>query len=125
MVSETGTIQPAVLLRTSALAGVVIFRNNVGVAKYPDGSHVRYGLCNGSSDCIGWESVTITPEMVGQKFARFLAVEVKKPGKDPTEDQQKFIDRVNDDGGKAGVAHSADEAEFLIKGCVREFRGNQ
>lgn len=125
MPSETGTVQPAVMLAASAIQGVVVFRNNVGVCVYPNGSHVRYGLFNGSSDLIGWESIVITPQMVGQTIARFLAIEVKKLGRDATEDQQRFIDRVNLAGGKAGVAHSADEAENLIKGNASELRGSK
>lgn len=89
--------------------GVVIFRNNVGVAEYADGSRVRYGLHPGSSDLIGWRSVTVTPDMVGKRLAVFLAVEVKRPGKNPTREQQNFIDAVNRSGGTASVARSVED----------------
>ena len=39
---------------------------------------VKYGLYKGSSDLIGWKSIEITPEMIGQRFAVFVSVEVKK-----------------------------------------------
>ena len=60
--------------------------------------------------------VTITPEMVGRKVAVFLAIEAKRPGEPAREDQFKFLTRVVDSGGIAGVAHSAEELEAIIKG---------
>lgn len=63
-----------------------LFRNNVGAMKDARGVPVRFGLANDSKllnaelksgDLIGWESVLITPDMVGQTFARFLSVECK------------------------------------------------
>jgi hypothetical protein len=51
-------------IRELSTGNVRLFRNNNGVAKMKDGSVVRYGLGNGTSDLIGWESVVITPDMV-------------------------------------------------------------
>lgn len=41
------------------------------------GSHIEFGLKTGSGDWIGWESIEVTADMVGQRVARFLTVEVK------------------------------------------------
>jgi hypothetical protein len=69
-----------------------LWRNNVGVLKNPVGTPVRYGLANDtkelnekikSGDLIGWETVTITPEMVGMRIARFVSVECKEEGWTP------------------------------------------
>lgn len=92
-----------------------LFRNNVGIAKYPDGSTVVYGLCKGSSDLIGWRQIKIEPWMVGRTVAVFTAIEVKKPGSYPTPEQKNFIAQVQASGGIAGVARSASEAEMMLQ----------
>jgi hypothetical protein len=97
-------------------AGGRIFRNNVGQLYDRDGRIVRYGLCVGSSDLIGWRPVTITPEMVGQTIAQFAALEVKRKGGKPTGDQVRFIKAVQAAGGLAGVVTSADEALAMLEG---------
>lgn len=63
-----------------------LWRNNTGALKDARGQLVRYGLCPGSSDLIGFRTITITPDMVGQQVAVFTAVEVKDRGR-PTEQQ--------------------------------------
>lgn len=97
-------------------AGAVAFRNNVGQYFDPKTQRpIRYGLGVGSSDLIGWRSITITPDMVGTKVAVFTAVEVKTPTGRPTEAQLNFIDQVRKAGGFAGIARSASEAVALIQ----------
>jgi hypothetical protein len=94
-----------------ARAGSVMHRNNVG--QYTDqktGRPIRYGLCVGSSDLIGWTPVTITLDMVGRTLAVFTAVEVKTPNGRPTEPQLNFIAQVTKAGGFAGIARSPGEA---------------
>lgn len=56
---------------------VRLWRNNVGVFYTKDGRMIRTGLCVGSADLIGFESIVITKEMVGFKVAIFRADEVK------------------------------------------------
>lgn len=90
-------------------SGATVFRNNVGVARYPDGSRVRYGLCPGSSDIIGWTPVTITPDMVGRTVAVFTAVEVKTNRGRVTVKQDNFISRVREAGGIARIVRSENE----------------
>lgn len=98
-----------------AKQGVTIFRNNIGVAVFPDGSRVAYGLTPGSSDLIGWKSITVTPEMVGKRLAVFVAVEVKTAKGRLTKEQRNFIDRLRMCGGIAGVAKSPEEALNVIE----------
>jgi hypothetical protein len=96
-------------------SGCVAFRNQAGLYTLIDGRRIKTGLIEGASDIIGWQSVEITPEMVGTKIARFVAVEVKRPvGGRLSKEQKKFIDRVNKDGGVAGVARSGFEAVMLV-----------
>jgi hypothetical protein len=71
----------------------------------------------GSADWIGYRSVVITPGMVGQRIAQFVAVEAKRPdgpkgrGGVVSDDQEKFLNGVKDAGGVAIVARSAQDAE--------------
>jgi hypothetical protein len=90
-----------------------LFRNNVGVATFPSGSRVKYGLCVGSSDLIGWTPVKITPAHVGKTLAVFTAVEVKDGRGKPTREQVNFLDAVAVAGGIAVLAkddHAARDA---------------
>ena len=84
--------------------GILNFRNNVGCLKDATGRMVRYGLYPGSSDIIG-----IMPD------GRFLAIEVKKPGKKPTPEQLNFIEAIRRHGGIAGVVHSPEELAGLLE----------
>jgi hypothetical protein len=74
------------------------------------GVPVRYGLQPGSSDLIGWRTVTITPEMVGQQVAVFTSIEVKTPTGRIRPEQQQWLDAVQSAGGIAGVARSVEDA---------------
>ena len=44
---------------------VRLFRNNTGALMDQKGRLVKFGLCKGSSDLIGFRSITITQDMVG------------------------------------------------------------
>jgi hypothetical protein len=90
-----------------------LFRNNTGALKDATGRLVHFGLCKGSSDLIGWKSVVVTPEMVGQTVAVFCALEIKDKGK-ATVLQRHFISVVNEAGGVAGVARSVEEAQRIV-----------
>jgi hypothetical protein len=90
-----------------------LFRNNTGALKDATGRLVHFGLCKGSSDLIGWKTIEITPEMVGQKVAVFCALEIKDKGK-ATVLQRHFISVVHEAGGFAGVARTVEEANRII-----------
>lgn len=97
--------------------GAVVFRNNTGqawmgnkVVRNKDGSitmheprPVTFGLCTGSSDLIGWT-----------EDGKFLAIEVKRPGKNPTPEQANFLDAVLKAGGVAGVARSPEDVREIL-----------
>ena len=100
---ETNIVQEVRLALSQA--GATVFRNNVGKLQDKNGRWVTYGLCVGSSDLIG-----VSPEGV------FMAIEVKVPGKHPTQEQIRFIEMVKSKGGIAGVVTSAAEAIELLKG---------
>jgi hypothetical protein len=95
--------------------GIKMFRQNVGAYKDPrSGRVIRYGLATGSADLIGWQTVTITEAMVGQRFARFLSVEVKTPTGRLSPEQETWRAAVLKAGGIAIVARSVDDIAFLV-----------
>lgn len=86
--------------------GIKLFRNNCGTAwqiyqgkKTP----INFGLTPGSGDLIGWTTIVITPDMVGQKIAVFTSIEVKtKTGKVRPE-QEHWDKIVREAGGISNI----------------------
>ena len=85
--SETVIVQP----------GDVLIRN---------ARPLHAGLCEGSSDLIGWT--------VRDGRAVFVAIEVKAERGRVTPEQQRFIDVVREAGGVAGVARSVEDARAIL-----------
>lgn len=99
--------------------GCRLFRNQRYVGQIVKHGKITNAWANcgvggdGGADLIGWQSVLITPEMVGRRVALFLAIE----GKDQSllrKEQKDFIAAVLADGGKAGHAHNEEEAKCII-----------
>ena len=107
------TLQNEIRMALSKV-GVTNWRNNTGALRDKDGRLVRYGLCTGSSDIIGIKPVKITEDMVGQVIGQFVAIEVKTPGKHPTEAQKKFLKAVRRAGGVGEVIRRVGEVEELV-----------
>jgi hypothetical protein len=121
------------IMRAVTKLGARVFRNHVaGVAWQGEATHikregehylhkgdvvirnaraVKAGLYKGSSDLIGW-----TPR---NGVAVFTAIEVKTDEGRLEPEQQHFIEVVNNSGGIAIVARSADEAVQLLNGGIR------
>jgi hypothetical protein len=93
---------------------VRLWRNNTGALVDQQGRFVRFGLCKGSSDLIGLRSLEITPELVGQRLAQFVAVEVKTGQGVLSPEQRAFLRLVQKLGGVAAVCCSVEEAEQLL-----------
>lgn len=103
---------PNRLWLAASRAGYVLWRNNVGKGwwgrgeKQPDGAIVirhprrlHAGLCVGSADYVGYRSMTITPEMVGQKVAVFAGVEAKRGSRRLSEEQKVWRELIQRAGG--------------------------
>ena len=75
---------------------------------------VRFGLCKGSSDLIGLRSLEVTPELVGQRLAQFVALEVKTAQGVLSPEQRAFLRLVQQLGGVAAACRSVEEAEQLL-----------
>ena len=111
-------VQPEIRLALSR-SGANMYRNNIGLAWTGPNRDmpVKYGLCVGSSDLIGYTPVVITQDMVGETIAVFTAVETKRPkGGKRTPEQVNFVGRVLESGGFAGFATSVTEALQIING---------
>lgn len=93
---------------------VRLWRNNTGALVDQQGRFVRFGLCKGSSDLIGLRSLEITPELVGQRLAQFVALEVKSASGVVSPEQRAFLRVVQELGGVAAVCRSVEEAEQLL-----------
>lgn len=93
----------------------------MGLYRTDKGHWVKYGLCNGSSDLIGWTEYVVRPEDVGRKMAVFTAIETKaSKGGRKREEQLNFISAVQRAGGIAGFATSENEAAAHVE----TWRGN-
>ncbi len=114
MASEQ-TIQQSIRLACSR-GPVRLWRNNVGRLLDQQGRPVTFGLCPGSADLVGYSTVTITPDMVGQTVAVFTAVEVKAPTGRPTPQQTAWLEHIRAAGGRAGIARSVEDAQRIVLG---------
>ena len=96
-----GQIQDAIRLALTDEPGLVVWRNNTGVAEHR-GARVRYGLAVGSAD------------LVGCLDGRFVALEVKTAVGRASTEQRQWLDLVRRNGGFAAVVRSVDEARAAI-----------
>lgn len=114
-------------IRNSLAGQCHLFRANVGTAwtgnitKLPNGDLLiknprpfSTGLPAGFSDTFGWVPVVITPDMVGQTFARFIAGEVKTAKGKTRPEQDKFLNAVNRNGGVGDVWRSPEDANKTL-----------
>jgi hypothetical protein len=98
----------------SGRGAVRLWRNNTGALVDQQGRYVRFGLCKGSSDLIGLRALEITPELVGQRLAQFVALEIKTAQGVLSPVQRAFLRLVQELGGVAAVCRSVEEAEQLL-----------
>lgn len=110
------------LLAASAL-GARLFRNQIGryrlacqtcILCQRDGRVVSSGLAVGSPDLVGWQTVTVTPEMVGQRIAVFVGIEAKTATGRLTEDQRAFQTALARAGARVGVARSVADLDAIL-----------
>lgn len=116
----------------NALAGhCLLFRVNVGqgwtgsqVDRLPGGRVMIHdarpfttGLPPGFADTFGLVRVKITPDMVGQELGLFIAGEVKAAGGRVSDKQAAFLQAINNNGGRAGVWRSPEDALAMVLGA--------
>ncbi|OYW62716.1 MAG: hypothetical protein B7Z31_00150 [Rhodobacterales bacterium 12-65-15] len=126
--TSEAAIQTQVRLEASRLGGR-LWRNSVGAGILQDGSFVRWGLCNDSTqlnkivksaDIVGIMQVQITQEHVGQVFGRFVSREIKAAGwkwrGTPHEVAQgRWAEMINLLGGDAAIVSGVGSLEAYRK----------
>ena len=110
------SIQQHIRLALGKVRHLRVFRNNVG--KLPDprtGRWVEFGVGGiGAADLLGWRTVTVTPEMVGQRIAQFVSLEVKTPTGRVRPEQENWRRVVEEAGGVAAVVRSVEDAQRAL-----------
>ena len=110
------TLQQQIRLALGTRPDLRLYRNQVGSLPDPrTGRLVTFGLARGSADLIGWRTVTITPDMVGQQLAVFTSIEVKTPTGRLAPLQANWLDAVQNAGGIAAVARSVCDANEILR----------
>ena len=109
-------LQQEIRLALGTIPSLRLFRNQVGQLPDPrTGRYVQFGLAKGSSDLVGFKTIKITPEMIGQEVAQFVSIEIKTERGKLTEVQQNWLQKVHDSGGIVGVARSIQDALEIVK----------
>ena len=119
MSNKETTLQQEIRLALGQLPDLRMFRNQVG--QLPDlrtGRPVQFGLAKGSSDLIGFKTIEVTSDMVGQKLAVFTSIEVKSAKGKLTPMQLNWLSCVNKAGGITGVARSVQDAIQIISNPI-------
>lgn len=107
-------LQARIMRELGSRADVRVFRNQVGTYTLADGRVITSGLCKGSADLVGFQMVTVTPEMVGQQIAVFLSVEVKGEKTRITPEQENWARFIKRSGGKSVIARSLEDARAIL-----------
>ena len=116
MANAETTLQQQIRLAVGTRSDLRLFRNNTGTLPDPrTGRPVQFGLARGSADLIGWRSVVVTPDMVGQRIAVFTSIEVKTATGRLRPEQQAWLGVVQGAGGIAGVARSVEDANEILR----------
>jgi len=109
------TLQQQIRLALGSRTDLRLFRNQVGQLPDPrTGRPVQFGLARGSADLIGWRTITVTPEMVGQQLAVFTSIEVKTERGHVRAEQHAWQRTVSAAGGIAGIARSVRDANKIV-----------
>jgi hypothetical protein len=112
--SETD-LQQRIRLALGTRPDLRLFRNNTGTLPDPrTGRPVQFGLARGSADLIGYRTITITPDMVGQQVAVFTSLEVKTPTGRIRPEQTNWLHTIKRAGGIAAIVRSVDDARDAI-----------
>jgi len=131
MAGEHSNILTEALVRATA-RGWRLFRNEIGTAfhgkvtaEYPSSAgkvvelvcarRVTYGVCNpGGFDLLGWQTVKITPDMVGMRVAVFTAIDGKTEGYTTmSKAQRNFARELCKAGGVVVVARREKDGETV------------
>jgi len=89
------------------------YRAEGGERVIMDARPVDFGLCKGSGDGIGFDSIVVTPDMVGRRVAVFLSIETKSKAGRATKEQINWQKLVHEFGGIALIVSDADQIKLI------------
>ena len=116
MSNQETVLQQNIRLALGQEKNLRLFRNQVGQLPDPiTGRYIQFGLAKGSSDLIGFKTVKITPDMVGQEIAQFVSLEIKTETGKLTKMQHNWLQKVKTSGGIVGVARTVKDALKILK----------
>lgn len=109
-------IQGDIMVALGALPDVRVFRNAVGavnvyVPETGKSQYVTFGLAPGSSDLV----CMLCVEHAGRGIARWVCLEVKRPGERPTPEQARWAAAVRRVGAFAACVCSVEEALAAVQ----------
>lgn len=61
-------------------------------------------------------------DIIGILNGKYLAIEVKRPGKSPSPKQQAFLDRVNSEGGIGIIVRSVGDVHVFLSNILNKGR---
>tara|TARA_Y100001973_G_C5198248_1_gene335802 strand:- start:73 stop:453 length:381 start_codon:yes stop_codon:yes gene_type:complete len=109
-------IQQEIRLALGKIKNLRLFRNETGQLPDPrTGGWIKFGLATGSSDLIGFKTVEVTEQMIGQKLAQFVSIEVKTGTGRLSKTQHNWLETVKKAGGITGVARTVKDAFEILK----------
>lgn len=108
-------LQRKILLELGSRPNQRFFRNNCGTAELKDGRWIKFGLHPGSSDLIGFRTLTILPEHVGCRIAVFCGAEIKTPTGVVRSNQRTWQTVVRQFGGIAEVLRSTEDTRLITE----------
>lgn len=109
--AKEADIQRAIL-EYLRLLGVFCWRVNSGAITAQHNGKRRFLRFNGAAGCS--DLVGLLPAHCSRPGV-FLALEVKRPGRKPTEQQAAFLDAIRAAGGVAAVVSSLDDVVQLMR----------
>lgn len=102
-----------------ALNRVMAWRtNNTGVFDPVKKVHRSFHGRKGVADILGLLPTTVYVAEATVTLGTFLAVEVKRPGQRPRQDQAAFLDEIRARGGVGLCVHSLTELEIGLRGYL-------
>lgn len=110
----------AVRLQVGGVPGRVLYRNAQLKTKIK-GVWCYGGMGVGTPDIVGFDSIIITPAMVGKKFARVVGLELKNPDGSgrASEEQKQCIAMWQNHGAIALISKDLDEIKTLFENAEK------
>lgn len=109
MAVKESTIQTAIRLELGRVEGLVLWRNNSGMAMLSGGHRVRFGVGDGGAD------------LIGIYRGRFLAAEIKSASGRSSAKQKRFGELVRRLGGEHVVLRSVEDARVWLTELRRRY----